>query len=222
MKRYQVLGIISISLSLLLHVLLFVILFYPPTHLEEEVKRASYISANLIIGKTPIEKENQAQQESNAPEVKHPQNKEMNLDRGVTSVSTINDNGVEKTITKNKEIVGKSIIAPRLPSISNTPISKEKSSSYNVEEIPFETVSKGIYLPPPLYPARAIDEGAEGEVIVELLIGRSGNVSNITILTSSGHSILDDSCITTIQSKWAFSPHNTIRKTIKRFVFSLQ
>jgi TonB family protein len=114
------------------------------------------------------------------------------------------------------------IIMPQLPSTSKMSIPQNKSNPFVVEEISSKDISKGIDLPSPIYPKRAIEERLEGEVIVELLIGRSGSVISVSVIKSSKHSILDQVCVNTIQEEWVFPPADTIRKTTKRFVFSLQ
>ena len=58
----------------------------------------------------------------------------------------------------------------------------------------------------PYYPKEAINFSLEGTVIVNVLVNTQGRVSEVTIVKSSGHSILDKAFISTIKSTYIFKP----------------
>ncbi len=59
--------------------------------------------------------------------------------------------------------------------------------------------------PPPEYPRLARRRGLEGTVLLEVLVDRNGRVLEVSVQTSSGHSILDRAAIRGVRS-WRFSP----------------
>ncbi|MFZ3047517.1 MAG: energy transducer TonB [Desulfatirhabdiaceae bacterium] len=59
--------------------------------------------------------------------------------------------------------------------------------------------------PPPSYPQQARKRGFQGTVILKVLIGTDGNVSDIDIQETSGHSILDQAARETVGG-WIFKP----------------
>ena len=101
-------------------------------------------------------------------------------------------------------------------------VTSAKVSPSVVEDVSFEQLSKGMYLPPPMYPPQAVKDGIEGEVVVQLIIGRSGGIAEVSVIESSGYAALDEASVQVIKEEWVFHPHDTIRKTTKRFVFLLQ
>ncbi|MAQ63795.1 MAG: hypothetical protein CL503_00675 [Actinobacteria bacterium] len=58
----------------------------------------------------------------------------------------------------------------------------------------------------PYYPKEAINFSLEGTVVVNVLVNTQGRVSDVTIVKSSGHTILDESFISTIKSTYIFKP----------------
>jgi protein TonB len=56
------------------------------------------------------------------------------------------------------------------------------------------------------YPFDAIQNGIQGELILDFSIARSGNLNNIKLVRSSGFSILDDEAIQSIKKAAPFSP----------------
>ncbi|NCB02324.1 MAG: energy transducer TonB [Spirochaetia bacterium] len=113
------------------------------------------------------------------------------------------------------------LFTPSLSPVRKSPLTNQTGTNVEVE-IPFEEISKGLNLELPPYPQEAIAKGIEGEVVVEIIIGRSGAISEIIVIKSSTHRVLDEACINTIRDTWMFSPSSTIRKSVKKFVFSLQ
>ena len=103
-----------------------------------------------------------------------------------------------------------------VPNIKNIDIPKKKSNI-----TPFETISEGLNLPYPDYPKSAIKWKKQGVVEVEIEIGKDGSITNITLLKSSGHSILDNHCIKIIKKKWEFNKSTRIITTRKKFIFKL-
>ena len=59
--------------------------------------------------------------------------------------------------------------------------------------------------PPPEYPMIARKRGYQGNVVLEVLIDKRGKVLDLRIFSSSGHSILDKTAISSVE-KWLFEP----------------
>jgi len=59
--------------------------------------------------------------------------------------------------------------------------------------------------PPPSYPIIARKRGYQGNVVLEVLIDKTGKVQDLRIFSSSGHSILDKTAISSVK-KWLFEP----------------
>ena len=59
--------------------------------------------------------------------------------------------------------------------------------------------------PPPKYPRIARRRGYQGTVILEVFINREGKVSDLRILESSGHSVLDRAAVASVKL-WSFKP----------------
>ena len=59
--------------------------------------------------------------------------------------------------------------------------------------------------PRPRYPAMARKRGYTGTVVLEVLVSRNGNVADLRVLSSSGHSILDTAAISSVKN-WLFEP----------------
>jgi len=58
---------------------------------------------------------------------------------------------------------------------------------------------------PPIYPRLAKKRGYQGIVVLDLLVGRQGNVEKINVWKSSGYSLLDDAAVIAAK-KWTFTP----------------
>ncbi len=56
------------------------------------------------------------------------------------------------------------------------------------------------------YPSEAAQRGMEGEVTVEFVIAKSGSVSRIKVLKSSGYKILDDAIVEALRLASPFAP----------------
>ncbi len=59
--------------------------------------------------------------------------------------------------------------------------------------------------PPPGYPRIARRKGYEGTVVLEVLVGRKGRVSDLRVLQSCGHAVLDEAAADSVRS-WMFDP----------------
>lgn len=59
--------------------------------------------------------------------------------------------------------------------------------------------------PPPEYPMQARRRGLQGVVTIEALIDTGGNVSDLRLFSSSGHSILDKAALSSVRG-WQFQP----------------
>ncbi len=72
------------------------------------------------------------------------------------------------------------------------------------EVVPFSSpkVLRASY---PVYPQEALDNNIEGVVVLDLNISEKGLVSNVSLNSSSGNKILDDSAINAVSS-WIFDP----------------
>jgi protein TonB len=60
--------------------------------------------------------------------------------------------------------------------------------------------------PKPPYPLAARRLGVEGVVTLEVLVRPDGSPAEVRVRTSSGSSLLDDSAVTTVRSRWRFVP----------------
>jgi protein TonB len=59
--------------------------------------------------------------------------------------------------------------------------------------------------PPPKYPLLARRRGFQGNVVLEVLVSRFGNVIDLRVLSSSGHPILDRAAKSSVKN-WTFVP----------------
>ena len=71
--------------------------------------------------------------------------------------------------------------------------------------------------PPPSYPIIARKRGYQGNVVLEVLIDKRGKVLDLRIFSSSGHSILDKTAISSVK-KWLFEPGMRGRDKIEMWV----
>jgi len=59
--------------------------------------------------------------------------------------------------------------------------------------------------PPPKYPRIARVRGYQGNVVLEVLVDRNGNVGDLRVLSSSGYPILDKAAEAAVKN-WSFEP----------------
>ena len=67
---------------------------------------------------------------------------------------------------------------------------------------------------PPIYPKMALNNDWEGTVKVKVSIAANGQVSAIKIVSSSGHSVLDQSFIRSIKKNYQFKPKRNMGKNM--------
>lgn len=91
--------------------------------------------------------------------------------------------------------------APVLPTRSAPPTSPAPAASSGV--VPARPL--GGQCPSPEYPAAALRQGLEGLVRLDLEIGADGRVGRVTLVQSSGHSVLDRAAAEAVQ-RWRFAP----------------
>jgi protein TonB len=60
--------------------------------------------------------------------------------------------------------------------------------------------------PKPPYPLAAKRLGVEGVVLLDVLVRADGSPAEVHVRTSSGSSLLDDSAVETVRSRWRFIP----------------
>ncbi len=58
----------------------------------------------------------------------------------------------------------------------------------------------------PHYPSNARDEGVQGTVWLLVLVGKQGQILNVTVSRSSGDPDLDDAALEAVQQCWQFAP----------------
>jgi len=95
------------------------------------------------------------------------------------------------------------------PAPDSSHISYSRTVDQKAETPGAQTIleAKPIYRinPPPSYPIIARKRGYQGNVILEALIDKRGNVLDLRIFSSSGYPILDKTAIASVK-KWLFEP----------------
>jgi protein TonB len=71
--------------------------------------------------------------------------------------------------------------------------------------------------PPPSYPRIARRKGYEGTVVLEVLVGREGRVSDLRVLQSCGHAVLDEAAADSVRS-WLFDPGKLDAEPVEMWV----
>lgn len=62
--------------------------------------------------------------------------------------------------------------------------------------------------PPPIYPAEAIRQRLEGTVLIRIHVDKTGDVNEVDVIRSSGHSILDEAAVKAVRG-WKGEPATT-------------
>lgn len=62
------------------------------------------------------------------------------------------------------------------------------------------------YFPPPAYPAVAERNGEQGTAVIDLRVDSTGRVVSAELLTSSGHTVLDEAALQVVLRRWSFTP----------------
>ncbi len=71
--------------------------------------------------------------------------------------------------------------------------------------------------PAPDYPAVARRRGFEGTVILEALVNRDGRVTDLRLLQSSGHAVLDQAALSSVKG-WVFDPARRGEEAVEMWV----
>jgi protein TonB len=76
-----------------------------------------------------------------------------------------------------------------------------------------------IHREPPIYPAEAKAKGISGTVIVEVVIGRQGNVSSAKVI--EGDKIFQEAALTAVKA-WKFQPPTTQELPVERIIIRFE
>ena len=90
--------------------------------------------------------------------------------------------------------------------------SAEASGSAVIQAVPLYRQNT-----PPAYPRRARLRGHEGQVVFDVLVGDKGEVLDLKIFRSSGHSLLDRAALEAVRN-WRFEPARLGSKPITMWV----
>lgn len=118
-------------------------------------------------------------------------------------------------VVKPDNIKTKPIVNPTKPVAQTDPKPKKGQSNQNSK--PTDNLSVPIsygdgmgmvigFGQKPTYPKNALNEGAEGEVLVRVLIKKDGSIGNTQLLKKSGDSRLDDAAVKSLKREWVFKP----------------
>lgn len=70
----------------------------------------------------------------------------------------------------------------------------------------------------PIYPKNALNQNLEGKIVVKVKINQKGIISNIQIIQSTGHSILDNAFIHTLKYYYSFKPKRVMGKNVSSYI----
>lgn len=104
---------------------------------------------------------------------------------------------------------------------SNTAASNESGSVIGAGSGSYDFATSAVSYKDPVYPRLAIKRELQGNVTVKVLVTAEGKPSNIEILKSSGHDLLDRAAIEAM-SEWRFLPKSTPYFVEKNIVFQLK
>jgi len=98
----------------------------------------------------------------------------------------------------------------KLESEPNDVVQFGKTTGNNADQastVPLVQPARPLYRtnPPPQYPITARRRGLQGNVVLEVLVDRNGNVGDLRIWKSSGYPILDRAAMDSVK-KWLFVP----------------
>lgn len=71
--------------------------------------------------------------------------------------------------------------------------------------------------PPPTYPASAVQDRFEGEVLLKLLVNEDGTPAMISVVESSGHVELDQAA-TAAAETWQFKPGERDHRPVESWI----
>jgi protein TonB len=123
-----------------------------------------------------------------------------------------------------KDIPEKTVEMPKIPDMHEQAETKTVSKDIDKEEEPGsgkQIIRMAIPLyrsnPPPRYPVLARRRGLQGNVVLEVLVSRFGNVIDLRVLSSSGHPILDRAAKSSVKH-WTFEPGMRGQEKVKMWV----
>lgn len=197
--------------SVLCHIFFFVGAGYLSAHLFTPIQQEQVIELELVS-----ELEAESHEDSASPS--SPMNPPSSPEQVLPSPSTP---AVPQTLQATPQVVTSVDVAEALSVneiSSNEPasVSSEPTGNGNTDSGAGTgtgtTGKRGGFIPPsilskvePPYPQAARQAGLEGTVLVRIEILANGRSGSIAVFRSSGHEILDDSAITTVE-KWRFVP----------------
>ena len=85
------------------------------------------------------------------------------------------------------------------------PEPESEPETADVSAPPEATPARAVESPPPAYPALARRMGWEGSVTCRLAIAADGRVTSVVVETSSGHDLLDEAAVDSLE-RWRFEP----------------
>lgn len=119
-----------------------------------------------------------------------------------------------------KEISEKTFEESKTPVKPKQTVFKEsakKRISLPVKQVVQEAIPLYRTNPSPKYPGIARRRGYQGNVVLEVLVGRNGSVVDLRVFLSSGHPILDRAAVTTVKN-WMFEPAMKGEKKVEMWV----
>ena len=125
---------------------------------------------------------------------------------------------------RSKAIPEKTVDMPKTPDIPEQTQreSVSKETDKEGETVPGKQIireARPLYRsnPPPKYPVLARRRGFQGNVVLEVLVSRIGNVIDLHVLSSSGHPILDRAAKSSVKN-WTFEPGMIGQKKVEMWV----
>ena len=110
------------------------------------------------------------------------------------------------SVPKPKVVAKKKVTKKALPKAKKKPV----PTSLPGDRIQPAVSQKSV----PVYPKSALNNDLEGTVKVKVTISARGQVTAIKVLSSSGHSILDQSFIRSIKQNYQFKPKRKMGKNM--------
>jgi TonB family protein len=123
----------------------------------------------------------------------------------------------EKTVEPLEPLAGDEPEVPETASTTaSTPADQSKQDASTVQ---ISREARPLYRinPAPDYPQSARRRGYQGNVILEVLIDRNGNVGDLRVFQSSGYAILDRAAMDSVK-EWAFVPAVRGSETVEMWV----
>ena len=125
---------------------------------------------------------------------------------------------------RSKEIPEKTVVMPKTPDRleqTETKTVSKKTAKEGETGIGKQIIRMAIPLyrsnPPPRYPVLARRRGLQGNVVLEVLVSRFGDVIDLRVLSSSGHPILDSAAKSSVKH-WTFEPGMRGQEKVKMWV----